>query len=129
MNSISGKNNFDRRAKVIQRRILTNLNSGMSKIFIVQNCNVTFFSAKSCEEVENKIDEIDTDCGLIVLHIFSNDVRNLDHEKCVKVHDDLISKFQRFFETASQVEWTSFATNSVFSIVLFVVFRTNQYSL
>jgi hypothetical protein len=33
------------------------------------------------------------------------------------------------FETASQVEWTSFATNSVFSIVLFVVFRTNQYSL
>jgi hypothetical protein len=26
------------------------------------------------------------------------------------------------FETASQVEWTSFATNSVFSIVLFVVF-------
>ena len=61
----------------------------------VQNCSVKILSAKSCEEVGNKIDEIDTDCDLIVLHIFSNDVRNLDHEKCVKVHDDLISKLQR----------------------------------
>ena len=60
----------------------------------MQNCNVKILSAKSCEEVENKIDEIDTDCDLIVLHMFSNYVRNLDPEKYVKVHDDLISKLQ-----------------------------------
>jgi RNase H-fold protein (predicted Holliday junction resolvase) len=45
--------------------------------------------------VENKSNEIDTDCDLIVLHMFSNDVRNVDPEKCGKVHDDLISKLQR----------------------------------
>jgi hypothetical protein len=27
--------------------------------------------------------------------MFSNDVRNVDPEKCGKVHDDLISKLQR----------------------------------
>jgi hypothetical protein len=27
--------------------------------------------------------------------MFSNDVRKLDTEKCVKVHDDLISKLKR----------------------------------
>jgi hypothetical protein len=76
----------------------------------VQNCNVKILSAKSCEEVENKIDEIDTDCDLIVLHMFSNDVRKLDTEKYVKVHDDLISKLQRQCQFAQIVISLTFHT-------------------
>ena len=99
----------------------------------VQNCNVKILSAKSCEEVENKIDEIDTDCDLIVLHMFSNDVRNLDPEKCVKVHDDLISKLQRQCQFAKIVIALLFHTvkdTSIYEkieccrvITVFTVFR------
>ena len=56
------------------------------------NCIVNKTQMSSCQELTDDLKNIDSEYDLIFLHMFSNDIRNFDPDKCVQSHIEVVEK-------------------------------------
>ena len=81
----------------ISKKVLILGNSHVRQIKtdrFLQNCMVRKFISHSMQEMEDKLDELDTDYDCILLHVFSNDIRNYTSEVFMKKFEIFCQKLQ-----------------------------------
>ena len=60
----------------------------------IYECQTDKIEAHSCDEFAQEIENLDRDFDVILLHMFTNDIRKLSPENCIVKHVELISKLQ-----------------------------------
>lgn len=76
----------------------------------IQNCLVHKYIEHSCEGMMDKIEELDTDYECILLHVFTNNIRDDTVEECVQKTEELIDALRRHCQFAKIIISLPFLT-------------------
>ena len=66
----------------------------INNVNFLDQCRVYKYNSSSISEMENKLDELETDLSCIFFHVFTNDIRNNSPDKFVEKLDTFCQKLQ-----------------------------------